>query len=107
MNRKQYAEMMHQINAARENGGDVEACVASFREKYKYVYVYNDSCFKKIFGSIENRSVASDFLNAVLKFDGDDCISIQDFVDPSIPGGPFVKSILRTLWRRIRTTTAL
>lgn len=93
MNRKQYAEMMHQINAARENGGDVEACVASFREKYKYVYVYNDSCFKKIFGSIENRSVASDFLNAVLKFDGDDCISIQDFVDPSIPGGPFVKSI--------------
>ena len=93
MNRKQYADMMKDINDTRVNGGDVTACIAKYRKMYQYVYVYNDSCFKKIFGSVGNRELASSFLNAVLKFDGEDCIGIQDFVDPSIPGGPFVKSI--------------
>lgn len=38
MNREQYAEMLNRINAVRVEGGDVAACIAEYRKKYKYVY---------------------------------------------------------------------
>ena len=97
MNREQYAEMLNRINAVRVEGGDVAACIAEYRKKYKYVYVYNDSCFKKIFGAFSNRGIAASFLNAVLKLEGANCIRTLDFVEPSVPGGPFVKSVTSDL----------
>lgn len=97
MNRNQYAKMMQDIHETRIAGGDVAACITKYREMYKYVYVYNDSCFKKIFGAIENRGLAASFLNAILNLEGPRCIGKLDFVDPSVPGGPFVKSVTSDL----------
>lgn len=97
MNREQYAAMLQKINEVRVANGDVGACIEEFRKRYKYVYVYNDSCFKKIFGAYENRDMAASFLNAVLKLEGANCIRSLDFVDPSVPGGPFVKSVTSDL----------
>ena len=97
MNREQYAKMMQDIHETRIAGGDVAACIAKYREMYKYVYVYNDSCFKKIFGAIENRGLAASFLNAILNLEGPRCIGKMDFIDPSVPGGPFVKSVTSDL----------
>ncbi len=93
MNRTQYAAMLQKIHETKTNGGDVKACIAEFQSQYKYAYIFNDSIFKRIFGSPANKGMAASFLNAVLKLEGEDCISISDFVDPSVPGGPFVKSI--------------
>ena len=89
--------MMQDIHETRVAGGDVAACIAKYREMYKYVYVYNDSCFKKIFGDTENRALAACFLNAILNLEGPRCISKMDFIDPSVPGGPFVKSVTSDL----------
>lgn len=97
MNREQYAGMLSRINEVRVAGGDVAACIAEYRKKYKYVYVYNDSCFKKIFGATANRGIAASFLNATLKLEGANCVRTLDFVDPSVPGGPFVKSVTSDL----------
>lgn len=97
MNREQYAAMLQKINETRVANGDVAACIEEFRKKYKYVYVYNDSCFKKIFGAYANRDMAASFLNAVLKLEGPNCIRSLDFIDPSVPGGPFVKSVTSDL----------
>ena len=93
MTREQYAEMLRDISETHRNGGDVAACIQRCRQKYKYVYVYNDSCFKKIFGAEKNKNMTACFLNAILKLDGPDCISALDFINPSVPGGPFVKSV--------------
>ncbi|MCQ2060055.1 MAG: Rpn family recombination-promoting nuclease/putative transposase [Fibrobacter sp.] len=97
MNRSQYAEMLKDIHETRTSGGDVAACINKYREKYRYVYVYNDACFKKIFGALGNKPMAASFLNAVLKLEGGDCIRSLDFVDPEVPGGPYVKSVTSDL----------
>lgn len=86
MNREQYAEMLHRINEVRVGGGDIAACIAEYRKRFKYVYVYNDSCFKKIFGALSNKGIAASFLNAVLKLEGANCVRSLDFVDPSSRG---------------------
>jgi len=95
MNRNQYAVMLQDINTTRINNGDISACIAKYRNMYKYVYVYNDSCFKRIFSN--NTKMSANFLNAVLKFDGADCIDDVFFINPSIPGGPFLKTITSDL----------
>ena len=41
--------------------------------------------------------MAASFLNAVLKLEGPNCIRSLDFIDPSVPGGPFVKSVTSDL----------
>lgn len=87
MNRQQYAEMLRHINQVRVERGNTNACIAEYIKRYKYVYVYNDSIFKKIFGNPENEKISCAFLNAVLKLDGPDCITKLNFVDPSVPGG--------------------
>lgn len=97
MNRQQYAEMLRHINQVRVERGNTNACIAEYIKRYKYVYVYNDSIFKKIFGNPENEKISCAFLNAVLKLDGPDCITKLNFVDPSVPGGPFVKTITSDL----------
>lgn len=97
MNREQYVGMLHRINEVRVEGGDIAACIAEYRKRYKYVYVYNDSCFKKIFGAPSNKGIAASFLNAVLKLEGANCVRSLDFVDPSVPGDPFVKSVTSDL----------
>lgn len=51
--------MLKKINKVRESGGDVAVCIESFRKKYKYVFVYNDSGFKKIFGAIASTDMAA------------------------------------------------
>ena len=100
MNREQYAEMLREIHNTQKAGGDIAACIEGYKRKYKYVYVYNDSCFKKIFGAEQNKAMAASFLNAVLKLDGADCISKLDFINPTVPGGPFVKSVTSDLVAR-------
>ena len=97
MNRQQYAEMLKHINQVRVERGDTSACIAEYVKRYKFVYVYNDSIFKKIFGNPENEKMSCAFLNAILKLDGPDCITKLSFVDPSVPGGPFVKTITSDL----------
>jgi predicted transposase/invertase (TIGR01784 family) len=85
MNKTQYAEMLKDISETHKNGGDVSACIAKYNERYKYVYVYNDNIFKILFGNPENESITVDFLNAVLKLDGGDCIERVSFVNPALP----------------------
>lgn len=92
MNREQYAEMLKDISKTRKNGGDVSACITKYRKIYNYVYIYNDNIFKLLFGTPENESITVDFLNAVLKLDGGDCIESVTFVNPSLPEA-FGKSI--------------
>ena len=91
MNRMLYSDMLKDINRARESGGNVAACIDSFREIYKYVYAYKDSCFKKIFGAIASTNMAASFLNAILKIDRPNCISTLDFtlgVEGKVHGRP-------------------
>ena len=84
--------MLKDISETNRAGGDVSACIAKYRKIYNYVYIYNDNIFKLLFGAPENESIAVDFLNAVLKLDGSDCIEHVTFVDPSLPDA-FSKSI--------------
>ena len=92
MNKEQYAEMLRDISETNKAGGSVSACIAKYKKIYNYVYIYNDNIFKLLFGTSENEAIAVDFLNAVLKLDGGDCIEHLTFVDPSLPDA-FAKSI--------------
>ena len=92
MNREQYAEMLRTISEVHKAGGDIRKCIMGFREKYKYVYIYNDSIFKMLFGNPENMRMTASFLNAILKLDGGDCIDNLTFVNPSV-NGAFVKTV--------------
>ena len=92
MNREQYAAMLKDIGEIHKNGGDVRACIAKYQARYKYMYVYNDISFKLLFGNPENEKITVDFLNAVLKLDGGDCIENVTFVNPSVIA-PFSKNI--------------
>ena len=92
MNKEQYAEMLKDISETSKIGGSVSACITKYRKIYNYVYIYNDNIFKQLFGIRENEAVTVDFLNAVLKLDGGDCIEHLTFVDPSLPDA-FAKSI--------------
>lgn len=85
MNKEQYAAMLADISETNKVGGDVSACIAKYREKYKYVYVYNDSIFKILFGNPENERMTVDFLNAVLDLYGSDCIEHLSFANPAVP----------------------
>ena len=93
MTKKEYAAMLVDINETHKAGGDVSACIARYREKYKFVYIYNDSIFKLIFGNPENERMTVDFLNAVLNLCGSDCIERLAFVNPAVPG-VFSKEII-------------
>lgn len=97
MNRQQYAAMLRHINQVRMERGDTNACIAEYVKRYRFAYVYNDSVFKKIFGNPENEKMSCAFLNAILKLDGPDCITQLSFIDPFVPGGPFVKTITSDL----------
>lgn len=77
--------MLADISETNKVGGDVSACIAKYREKYKYVYVYNDSIFKILFGNPENERMTVDFLNAVLDLYGSDCIEHLAFANPAVP----------------------
>ena len=92
MTKEQYAEMLKDIGETHKNGGDVSACIAKYRARYKYMYIYNDIVFKVLFGTPENEKITVDFLNAVLKLDGADCIESVFFVNPAVVD-PFSKSI--------------
>ena len=91
MNREQYAEMLKTISEVHKAGGDIHKCIMEYREKYKYVYIYNDSIFKMLFGNPENMRMTASFLNAILKLDGGDCIDNLTFVNPAVDGA-FVKT---------------
>ena len=93
MNRDQYAAMLKDIGETHKNGGDVHACIAKYRARHKYMYIYNDVIFKLLFGNPENEKITVDFLNAVLKLDGGDCIEKVTFVNPSVIA-PFSKNII-------------
>ena len=91
MNREQYAEMLRTISEVHKVGGDIHKCIMEYREKYKYVYIYNDSIFKMLFGNPENMRMTASFLNAILKLDGGDCIDNLTFVNPTV-NSPFSKT---------------
>lgn len=91
MNREQYAKMLRTISEVHKVGGDIHKCIMEYREKYKYVYIYNDSIFKMLFGNPENMRMTASFLNAILKLDGGDCIDNLTFVNPAV-NGAFVKT---------------
>ncbi len=74
MNKEQYAGMLKDIRETHKQGHDVSACIAKYKEQFKYIYIYNDSIFKLLFGTPENESIAIDFLNATLGRIGSDCI---------------------------------
>ena len=92
MTKEQYAAMLAEINETNKNGGDISACIAKYRKKYKYVYIYNDSTFKMLFGNPENERITVDFLNAVLDLYGSDCIDHITFENPAVPSA-FSKEI--------------
>ena len=92
MTKEQYAAMLADINETNRKGGDVSACITKYREKYTYVYVYNDSIFKLLFGNPENERITVDFLNAVLDLYGSDCIDHLTFANPAVPSA-FSKEI--------------
>ena len=92
MKKEQYAAMLADIYETNKNGGDVSACIAKYRKKYKYVYIYNDSIFKMLFGNPENERITVDFLNAVLDLYGSDCIDHLAFDNPAVPSA-FSKEI--------------
>ena len=93
MNRKQYAEMLKDISETKKAGGDVSACIAKYRKNYNYVYIYNDNIFKLLFGVPENEAITVDFLNAVLKLDGFDCIDHVTFENTTVSNA-FAKNII-------------
>mgnify|MGYP002621563885 CR=1 FL=1 len=85
MTKEQYAKMLRDICEIHKTGGDTCACIAKYTERYKYVYVYNDDIFKVLLGNPANEAVTVDFLNAVLKLDGADCIEHVTFANPVSP----------------------
>lgn len=85
MTKEQYAKMLRDICEIHKTGGDTCACIAKYTERYKYVYVYNDDIFKVLLGNPANEAVTVDFLNAVLKLDGADCIDHVTFANPVSP----------------------
>lgn len=85
MTKEQYAKMLRDICEIHKTGGDTRACIAKYTERYKYVYVYNDDIFKVLLGNPANEAVTVDFLNAVLKLDGADCIDHVTFANPVSP----------------------
>ena len=85
MTKEQYAKMLRDICEIHKTGGDTRACIAKYTEHYKYVYVYNDDIFKVLLGNPANEAVTVDFLNAVLKLDGADCIDHVTFANPVSP----------------------
>lgn len=85
MTKEQYAKMLRDICEIHKAGGDTRACIAKYTERYKYVYVYNDDIFKVLLGNPANEAVTVDFLNAVLKLDGADCIDHVTFANPVSP----------------------
>ena len=92
MTKEQYAAMLADINETNKIGGDVSVCIAKYRKKYKYIYIYNDSIFKMLFGNPENERMTVDFLNAVLNLYGSDCIDHLTFANPAVPSA-FSKDI--------------
>ena len=86
MTKEQYAEMLRDINETHKSGGDTAACIAKYRKHYKFVYIYNDTIFKQIFGNPENMELTANFLNAILKLDGGDCIDKLTFVNTAVEG---------------------
>lgn len=42
------------------------ACIAKYRARYKYMYIYNDIVFKVLFGTPENEKITVDFLNRLI-----------------------------------------
>ncbi len=93
MNRKQYAEMLKDISETNKAGGDVSACITKYKKIYNYVYIYNDNIFKLLFGVPENEAITVDFLNAVLKLDGFDCIDHVTFENTTVSNA-FAKNII-------------
>ena len=93
MNKEQYASMLKDLSETHKQGGDVPACIAKYNRLYKYMYVYNDNIFKILFGNPENEKITVDFLNAILKLDGADCIEGVSFVNPAVVT-PFAKNIV-------------
>ena len=93
MTREQYAEMLKELGRIRREGGDTAVYLEKIRKQYKYVYVYNDSIFKILFGQPEGMLATAQLLNAVLKLDGAQCITELKFVDPAVQGGPGIKGI--------------
>ena len=91
MNQKQYAAMLKDISETHRQGGNTHKCIAEYREKYKYAYIYNDTIFKMLFGNPENMELTANFLNAILKLDGGDCIDNLTFVNPTV-NSPFSKT---------------
>jgi len=85
MTKEQYAKMLRDICETHKTGGDTSACIAKYNERYKYVYIYNDDIFKVLLGNPANEAVTVDFLNAVLKLDGADCIEHITFANPVSP----------------------
>lgn len=66
MTKEQYAEMLKDIGETHKNGGDVSACIAKYRARYKYMYIYNDIVFKVLFGTPENEKITVAFLNRLI-----------------------------------------
>lgn len=81
MDRKTFGEMLAKIREAVNAHVDPQTVVNEYRKKYKYAYVYNDAIAKTLFGTKKHESLAVDFLNAVLKLDGADCIKELYFVN--------------------------
>ena len=84
MNREQYTEMLHTINKIHKANGDVHKCIAEYRQKFKYVYFYNDTIIKLILGNPENEKITANLFNAILKLDGASSIDNLTFVNPSV-----------------------
>ena len=38
--------MLANISETHKKGGDISACIAKYKARYKYIYVYNDIIFK-------------------------------------------------------------
>ena len=61
MTKEQYAEMLHDISETHKTGGDTAACIAKYRKRYKFAYIYNDTIFKLLFGTPENMEFTASF----------------------------------------------
>ena len=40
--------MLAGIRETHKKGGDTSACIAKYKARYKYIYVYNDIIFKNL-----------------------------------------------------------
>ncbi len=79
MNRKQFGEMLAQMQAAIKANKDPQEVLDLYYKKYKYAYVYNDAIAKSIFGSEVREKLTIDLLNAILKLEGDNRIKKLQF----------------------------